>query len=86
MRRGNCYLGFMSLVPLASLASLAPSRMERARASPASRINSTGVCPFIREAVSITHPSSKLIMGLKRGRGLGIRFEGRLASLRIVQE
>jgi len=83
MRRGNCYLGFMSLVPLASLA---PSRMERARASPASRINSTGVCPFIREAVSITHPSSKLIIGLKWGRGLGIRFEGRLASLRIVQE
>jgi len=46
-----------------------PSRRETARARPAPFINWTGVSPRIREAVSINHASSKLIIGSKQGRG-----------------
>ncbi len=54
---------------LSSLVAQAPSRRETARASPAPFINWTGVSPRIREAVSINHASSKLIIGSKEGRG-----------------
>jgi hypothetical protein len=56
-------------VELLALVALPPSKRVRARARPAPFINWTGVSPRIREAVSIIHASSKLIIGSKQGRG-----------------